>query len=241
MSEENREVYTSKNGFKKVKVIRGFTEIKPVFEVLKKHDGKAFILGGYVRFMCSPRNKPIKAGDLDIYCKDDATYDALKLEFDKDLEIQFDSDVAVSYGIPESGKFQYAPSIQLIKAINQGAIVANGTMEEILGAFDFSIIRTGLISEDEALVDADFEHDEQRTLLRIKNIHCPISSTLRCMKYAKKGYFLKPIEVLKLFVDWEDRDGDYRSKITDGLKKMSNGEELSDEDLNALYKLMKID
>lgn len=129
----------------------------------------------------------------------------------------------------------------MIKPIREGKIVASGEMKEILENFDFTVIRCGFTSSQEILVDADFLHDEERKILRLKNIHCPISSTLRCMKYAAKGYWLKPFETLKLFLDWDSRSDEYRNKLVDFLEKSKEGEGLSKEDITELEALMRID
>jgi len=129
----------------------------------------------------------------------------------------------------------------LIKPIREGKIVASGEMKEILENFDFTVIRCGFTSSQKILVDADFLHDEERKILRLKNIHCPISSTLRCMKYAAKGYWLKPFETLKLFLDWDSRSDEYRNKLVDFLEKSKEGEGLSKEDITELEALMRID
>jgi len=94
---------------------------------------------------------------------------------------------------------------------------------------------------DRALVDADFMHDEEKKILRIKNIHCPISSTLRCMKYARKGYWLPPMQCCRLFIDWEERDEEYREKIIEFLKKSDMGEGLTKADIEEMEALMRID
>jgi len=91
------------------------------------------------------------------------------------------------------------------------------------------------------MVDSDFPHDEKRRLLRFKNIHCPISSTLRCMKYSRKGYFLKPFEALKLFTDWDNRDDEYRTKLTAFLQKTAEEGGLSRREIDELEAMMRID
>jgi hypothetical protein len=114
-------------------------------------------------------------------------------------------------------------------------------METILKNFDFTIIRVGILSEEEVLADADFEHDEKNRLLRFKNIHCPVSSTLRCMKYSRKGYYLRPFESLKLFIDWSNRTDDYRAELVGFLEKADEGDGLTREEVDELEKLMRID
>ena len=112
------------------------------------------------------------------------------------------------------------PTLQLIKPVEEGAIVAVGEMEDILNNFDFTVVRCGLISSTEIMADIDFLKDEQKHILRIKNIHCPISSMLRCMKYSRKGYCIKPMEVLKLFADWDNRNDEYKERLYDFLNAL---------------------
>jgi hypothetical protein len=228
-------------GFETVNIVRGFTEIEPVYNVLREFN--AFICGGYVRYMASSRIKPAPAGDVDIYSNDSNVYNELisKLRRVGRLRKKHENDVSVTFHQPKSGPFQYCPTIQLIKPIRDGAIVAVGSMREILSNFDFSVVRCGLVSPTEALVDRNFLNDERDAKLRLKNIHCPISSTLRCMKYARKGYYMRPMETLKLFVDWTNRDEEYRQKIIAFLEKSEGPDGLTNEEIEEFEAMMRID
>jgi hypothetical protein len=130
----------------------------------------------------------------------------------------------------------------------RGAIVTLGTMEEILENFDFTVVRAGILNSKEVMVDEDFENDEKHLYLRLKNIHCPISSLLRCCKYARKGYFMRPIEALKLFNDWTDRGDEYRSRMVElfgmsglGKKSEDNPNGMAQEEIDELESLLRID
>ena len=226
--------------FTQLPVLRGFTEIQPVWEIIK--DKKAFICGGYVRYMASPHDNPVKAGDVDIYSEDDETFETLKKIFTEEhkLEVQHENHVSLTFKTPESGVLAHRPTIQLIKPINEGAIVACADMETILRNFDFTVVRIGLLSPITTLADPYFEKCETHKTLMLRNIHCPISSLLRCMKYARKGYFLRPIEALKLFNDWERRSDDYRIKINE-LFKTSQFGEMSQKEIDELESLLRID
>jgi hypothetical protein len=61
------------------------------------------------------------------------------------------------------------------------------------------------------------------------------------MKYAKKGYWSNTTEVFKLFLDWDRRDEKYREDISRGINEISQGNELSEEEIDQLEKLMNID
>ena len=234
--------YVSKQGFIEVPVRRGFTEIEHLWDFLPQ--AESFICGGYVRYMCSPSTSPIPAGDIDIYFKDKLSFDTMKTRFGiAGFEIKYENDVSISFNQitnPDNPFFGSKP-IQIIKPILEGAIVATGTMKKVMENFDFTVIRCGLISPKLAMVDADFIHDEERKILRIKNIHCPISSTLRCMKYAKKGYWLPPMQCCRLFIDWEERDDEYREKILEFLMKSDKGQGLTKSDIEEMEALMRID
>ena len=223
--------------FKTIRLKRGVYEIMPIYEVTKKIG--ATICGGWVRYMASTNKDPVIAGDVDVYSVNDEMFGELKSEFNS-LEIKHENDISITFATAKEGPFSFTPIIQLIKPIKDGHIVSKGSINEILENFDFTVVRAAMISETEALVDEDFEHDEAHKLLRLRNIHCPISSTLRCMKYAKKGYWLRPREALKLFLDWSSRSDEYRFRMIE-LFELSDAGDLSEEQVNELERLLRID
>lgn len=226
--------------FKRIKVLRGITAIEPIFKIVEKRSG-AFICGGYARYCCSPTIDPIPARDVDIYSPDDVTYNKLKADFSKHLEVAFENDICITYKQATAGVLAFCPTVQLIKPIKEGKIVARGTMQEVLSNFDFTVVRIGLLNRETALADEDFLEHESHKFLSLKNIHCPISSTFRIIKYGRKGYFARPIQILRLFIDWDDRDQAYRDKITLLLEELDKETELSDDDIHELERLMRID
>jgi hypothetical protein len=236
--------YKSQQGFTKVPLVRGFTEIAGLFKALQVLGDGSFICGGYARYCASPNvgNRLGKAGDVDIYGPTDKTFERVRdyFKFEK-VEIRHENDMAITYRRPKSGPYQYCPTIQLIKPMKEGRVVAVGTMEEILENFDFTVVRAAIVNEGTVLVDADFMHDEERKILRLKNIHCPISSTLRCMKYAAKGYWLPPRQALSLFLDWEARTDAYREELLNFIMRIDNDEKLTKEEINKFEALMRRD
>ena len=209
-------------------------------------DGKkAFICGGYARFCLSPVHNPVEAVDIDIYCEDNETFEKIKADFASEkLEVRHENNMAITYTRQKEGKYQFCPTLQLIKPIKEGSVVATGDMATILENFDFTVIRCALTKKDGVYIgigDEEFEADEEKKFLNIKNIHCPISSTLRFMKYARKGYWTKPIQIVRLFADWDARTDEYRMKIVETIKELQSGKELSQEDIDELEKLMRID
>ena len=94
--------------------------------------------------------------------------------------------------------------------------------------------------ESFAIADADFIHDELTKTIRIKNIHCPISSSFRMMKYRDKGYWPPIMQVTKLFLDWDARSPEYRARIL-VFAKSSEANTLSPTDIDELERLLRID
>jgi len=164
--------------------------------------------------------------------------------------VRYENHVSITMKAAEDkqDQLEHIPTPQIIKPVIEGKIVTLGTEEEIINNFDFSIVRAAILSPTEVLVDEDFEEDEKHHLLRLKNIHCPISSLLRCCKYARKGYFMRPAEALKLFNDWVDRGEEYRVRILELFKTSAFGEKdegnpngISREEIDELEALLRID
>ena len=236
--------------FSRVPLLRGFTEIRLLFELCEQFG--ATICGGYARYCASPKptDKVVRAGDVDLFPHNtDATakiLDALKA---MGFVVQHENDVSITMKAPkEAVGIQHFPTPQIIKPVIQGAIVTLGTTEEILDNFDFSIVRAAIVSPSEVLVDDDFLEDETHNVLRLKNIHCPISSTLRCCKYARKGYWMRPSEALKLFIDWSNRSDEYRTRMIElftqshlGKVSAENPNGMTQADIDELESLLRVD
>lgn len=236
---------------KTIPIKRGFQEISIIYELAQKND--CVICGGYVRYCVSPLPTPkVKpAGDVDIFPKSEiATTNILNDLKSLGYEVSYENHVCYTLKPIESKRdeLDYIPVPQIIKPVIEGKIVTLGTVEEILMNFDFTIVRAALLNDKEALVDDDFEDDEKHYILRLKNIHCPISSLLRCCKYARKGYFMRPAEALKLFMDWNDRGEEYQNKIialfkesSKGKKDENNPDGITQQEIDELEALLRID
>ena len=234
--------YISKEGFENKVPIRGIHEIRHLFPTLLSHN--CFICGGYARYCMSSRRDPIPAKDIDIYTGNNENFHKLHTHFcnNENLTIRHENQISITYNRPTTTKFAYHPEIQIIKPLEKGRIVTlfDNDIIKVLNSFDFTIIRTALIGPYSGIVDADFDHDEEKKIIRIKNIHCPVSSTLRCMKYSKKGYYLPPTETLKLLVDWEHRDSEYKSKILTFVEKL-NAKNITQEEIDELEEMLNVD
>jgi hypothetical protein len=231
-----------------VPLLRGFSEIKKYYQLAQKHG--ATICGGFARYCASPVKDVAKAGDVDFFPQSEESATAL-LEDLKAMGFVVKHENHVSYTL-EPGKdaigIGYLPTPQVIKPMIEGKIVTLGTPEEILQNFDFTIVRAAILNEDEVLVDCDFIVDEIKRKLCLKNIHCPISSTLRCCKYARKGYWMPPSEALKLFMEWDARGDEYKIKLLELFKASEKGEATEDnpfgmtrEQIDELEALLRID
>lgn len=210
-----------------LKVIRGVDKVAPLWALW---GDKIKICGGYVRYMCSPCVSPAEAGDIDIYPNDMAAHESILQDLGKmGYKESFTSPVAVSF-FTEHGPLEGVPKLQIIVPKNEGAIVADGTLEQIINSFDFTVVRIGLTSLSEALADDDFAKDELNKRLSIKNIHCPISSVKRIAKYTTKGYRIHPFQILKLYEDWDKRSPEYKQELTEGLGILASAENFWDVD-----------
>jgi hypothetical protein len=233
----------------KVPLLRGFTEIKTLFEEVSKRDG--IICGGYARYCASQNPDPVPATDVDVFPVHQESFEGLKKFFtDLKFEVRHENDISLTYKRNADIKWLACPYVQIIKPTVEGRVVTLGDMEKILSNFDFSIVRAGILSPEEVLVDEDFIEDEKKKIITIKNIHCPISSTFRVIKYTRRGYWAKPSEVVKLFVDWDQRDNEYRGRIIELFKKGETFDKdapegqkggLSKEEIDELEAIMRID
>ncbi len=240
--------------FTKIPILRGFTEIKHFYELIK--DTKAIICGGYARYCGSTNKIPVKSKDIDVYCENEEIYNNVKkILVDNKFEQRFENAVSIAYNPPTDNKFIACPEINLITPKTEFKIITEGSIESILSNFDFTVTRAAILNENEILVDVDFIKHEEMKLLVIKNIHCPISSTLRFCKYSRKGYWTRPFQILKLFLDWDERGDDYKGEIGELLSQFEINKEkidnktLSDDDIEKeqdeirrkLYEIMLID
>lgn len=232
---------------KVIRLRRGFTEIQKVFTLIQ---GLGFIAGGYARYCASPKGSPFPTRDLDIFpYREDYGFEELKKKFtDLGFKVHHENDVSYTFSSNHPEGYEECPTIQLIKPNKNGRLLTYGNPEEILSNFDFTVTRAAIISQSEVLVDDDFEQDELQDKLAIKNIHCPVSSLMRANKYSRKGYYLRPVEALKLFRDWDERDADYKQKLIDFLLVADKydpndptSSPLTREDVEELEKLMMID
>lgn len=246
-NEDAKEHAAPPEGWVQIPIRRGIFEITRLLDLRDKCGGR--IIGGYARWCCSERQSLHHANDVDIFPiaekegeQSAAIFEAWKTALVVEgLKIKHENEVSISFEKPESGPFMACPVIQIIKPTKVGAIVTEGTVEEVLGNFDFTVVRVALNPDRvTATAWASFIEDDKKGLLRLLNIHCPISSLLRVCKYARKGYYCRPAEAMKLFADWDARPPEYRSRMYDLFTKGGFGE-ISKQEIEELEKLLHVD
>lgn len=233
--------------FKTIPLLRGFTEISKIYELAVKND--CVICGGYARYCASPllTEKVKFASDIDLFPKSEKACENMLKDLNKMGYMKsYENHVSITMRPKKKDDktLSFIPTPQIIKPVIEGKIVTLGTVEEILNNFDFTIVRAAILSPTEVMVDEDFENDELHGYLRLKNIHCPISSLLRCCKYARKGYFMRPIEALKLFQDWTNRGPEYQQRITELFIVSMKGDKeggITRKEIDELEALLRID
>jgi hypothetical protein len=224
-------------------ILRGITEIRDILRIITANN--SVICGGYARYCCSPRQEPVPAQDVDVFPRTDDAYEKNKIAFlALGYTIAHENQNALSLANPKDGLYAFTPHIQIIKPVKEGAILTVGTLEEILDNFDFTITRVGIINENFVKADEEFIEHEKHRLLILKNIHCPVSSMLRAMKYSRKGYFLRPNQAIKLFLDWDARTPEYRIRLIELFKTSALSTEeqpMSQKEIDELEALLNID
>lgn len=190
------------------------------------------ICGGAARHACSPDTSAdgslitvASSSDYDVFAKNTENVNEIK------SDIIFNYSPSEIHETPMS--FLFTTRIGKINLIKQFV----GEPERLLERFDFTVVRAALVDSASVLVDDDFEKDELEKKLRIKHLNCPVSTMMRCMKYARKGYSFPLIESIKIFQDWEQRPIEYRSRLIE----LAESESLSPQEIEELEALLRID
>ena len=128
----------------------------------------------------------------------------------------------------------------MVRAFQSGRTLTYGPLEDILHNFDFTVVRIGVSDAENCLADERFLEDEAGLRLRWRNIHCPVSAVLRHAKYTRRGYYAPTGEIIRLFHDWDARGDDYKTRLNDLFLRSAAGD-MSEEDVNELEELLRID
>jgi len=227
----------SNKNYVRLPIQRNQELLKTFFENIIKDDG--FICGGFGRISVSKSKDLIPSGDIDIYTKGKDQFEAISKRLELAGYYEFrKSETARTMHY----SFKGALPVQLIMPLNEGKVLLSSeNVEDILDNFDFSIARIAITKEslekNEAIVDKDFEKDDAKKHLNIKNIHCPVAQVYRLSKYIEKGFWANIVQVVKILDDWSNRSDEYRIKIRETIMK----EDPSQEEIQELEKLLHID
>lgn len=195
--------------------------------IFKLTGGQGFIAGGFARYCLSNNNEPIIPNDIDIFCGDIATFESVSTLFKRhpDIVRKSDSEIETKYEYRVAfGYHKDAYSIQLIKPAEIKNMVSDGDFVRVLDNFDFTIAKCAVLPDGRGIAHKDFDLHDSESKLVITNIHCPISSAKRVIKYCGKGFTVESKELLKLFRDYENRPQEWKDIVIAGL----SGDDLSD-------------
>ena len=213
---------------------------KKIKHTLSTIAGLGYVIGGYARYCVDKDKKSAKPCDVDVYATTSENFTTLRQRFEELYGTPKESPVSLMF---QTGHLP----LNLVRPINEGVIVAVGDPVVILDNFDYTITKCCLLDENSALAHYKFfEHNKAR-LLVIEKIHCPVSAVYRIIKYTKKGYWVRPIEVLKLFADWDGRGPEYRGKLIDFIKSaeefyQSGGvDKLSEQEIQEMERMLFVD
>jgi hypothetical protein len=184
--------------FVAVPVMRGFVEIRELYDICQEN--RAYVAGGYARYMASMRSDVAAAGDVDIYAAQGKSDALVNVFFDLGYTLAGETDNAYTLNNPTQLQMpkryttlSTAPRAQIIKSDWTGP-----TMEDTLQLFDFTIVMAGLKNPSTVLVHPDFIADDCAGRLIFHNVGDPVRAVLRAMKYARRGYTMTPGQVLKI-------------------------------------------
>lgn len=174
----------------------------------------AWVCGGFARESLSSVSRGMP-GDIDIYCKNEYTFDGVKRLLDGGLQVQCETEKAITFTnstIP----------IQLIK-------FPMGPVETILETFDFSITMAAMLASTGGIIFNELEDDDKNNMLRVKNISNPLHTWLRATKYISKGYYLPPSEIVKILIDWEGRSSEFKRENINKFKDITTAMDIDSQ------------
>lgn len=201
------------------------------------------IIGGYARYLASPNEGQVIPGDIDVFIGECDRIADEQITFGRATEafLEIFDDMKKN---PLSNYFFMAErndpeqvSVNLIIPRRDEMMVTVGTVYEILEMFDFTVVRAAVKDPYTIIVDPDFMKDEKAKQLNWRHINCPLAAIFRLVKYSRKGYFARPAEVVKLFLDWENRDEEYKQRLLELL----DNTDLSEEEIMTLERLLWVD
>lgn len=217
-------------------------------EILEAIRGQGFIAGGYARDVLVGSSD---ASDIDIFCHEQSieavSIDVNEFEwqgeiidelrgFGYEITRELPNAIEFKYELPVTG---YVP-VQLIKPFRNNWMKTFGSIEDVLGQFDFPVAKVALAfvhDEVRVLWDSEFAADERNKVLHIRHINCPVAVAMRVNKYTSKGYRAGPKEIIKLFKEWDARPDEYKKRLIELAEK----ETLDAKEWWEIEQLLRID
>lgn len=197
---------------KRTEFNRGYHEVENILNLVREFGG--VIAGGYARYCASPLEEPAKASDIDVFTNSEDQYNDLRAECvnARGWRVVAETDLAITFS--GEGRRANLP-FQIIKPKQYN------TVEELLSQFDFTVAQAAIDADSKrVLYSEDFEKDELAKNLVICNINNPIQTLDRILKYADRGYGIKPTEYVKLFEAWDALSAEDKSKFKNSLDKI---------------------
>ena len=200
-----------------------------------------FIAGGALRNVIE--GEPIRDVDIFMYSDEDEQYQAVCQNLrDLGYEEQFTNPLLTRF----QGERPNFDLVDVIKPREDKYMKTFGAVLSVLKRFDFSVCRAGVFKLGEKnpvlIADTKFQDDVKYKTLRIQNIVCPISTVKRIGKYATYGYSIGAGQIVKLFIEWENRPTEDNLRLEELLFKSSDPDDtLSDEELGELRQILYID
>lgn len=202
--------------FVEVKLVRGRGLTRYLLRALRGTGG--VIAGGYARWAASTAALPAEAGDVDVFCRDLAAYERVRAVL-QSRGHSFVRETRISCVFAGKRRFlrQTCPPINVVKPVNDGAIVTCGDLHEILHNFDLTVSKCGIVDDSTGLAHYAFADDERVGRMRFTRIHTPLTGIMRALKYSAKGYRISLREIMQLFRRWDEDKQGYRTLVKDVL------------------------
>lgn len=197
------------NQYRKIVPQRGH-EIENLLRKFQIAEIFSYIAGGYARWMISPKSRPPSPGDIDFYFQDFSSFSKAKqLLTDEGCLLQKESHNALTFAPYNIG---VGNRVQLIKTVGD----RYGDIFEILNHFDLSVCQAAVTIDSEtnhmqgygSRKFFDTEGDDRLRIIKIGN---PMSTMIRCMKYARHGYSIGPKQLVKILNVWDAMSPEMRA------------------------------
>jgi hypothetical protein len=239
--------YLSSQEFVVTDIKRGFSEIRKLHELCIKHG--AYIAGGYARHCVTINSKSTDFSDVDVFCQNQGSFDALLAEIKNILEGDIayldilQTEYAVTIGFKNlSGDAQFLKNveraqgriknkisqifpIQIIKPVTiETGRQTGGDIIEILKNFDLDICQVAIVSPVKAICSFSMMASDKDNSMKVsKGLHNPYMTMARVIKYGGRGVRVKAGILQDLFTFFAEntykKDGCGAADLEEFIKK----------------------